>query len=253
MRLIGEHISKQFDQDLQDLLTLFLKMGGMAEQNLINALQALNGRNRELANAVIDSDRVLNANEKQLDEDVVTILARRQPVATDLRLIMAISKASVDIERIGDEAKRVAKTARHTYQGEQAPIGYPEAEVMGKFVQTMLKHALESFATFEVEQAYQVVEQARQIDSMYKSASRALMTYVMEDPRQVSQVVDGLWVLRALERSAAHALNIAEQLIFCITGEDVRYPKSTPDMVTPTGLEAQITDITTPQNGDDNA
>ncbi|WP_290000178.1 phosphate signaling complex protein PhoU [Faucicola atlantae] len=250
MRLIGEHISKQFDQDLQNLLTLFLRMGGMAEQNLINALQALSTHNRELAESVVKSDRVLNANEKQLDEDVVTILARRQPVATDLRLIMALSKASTDIERIGDEAKRVAKLARHSYQSEQTPIGYPEAEVMGKFVQTMLKHALEAFATFEVDHAYQVVEQAQQIDSLYKSASRALMTYVMEDPRQVSQVVDGLWVLRALERSAAHALNVAEQLIFCITGEDVRYPKSTPDMVTLGGDAQDITAASTDSDHD---
>ena len=90
MRLIGEHISKQFDQDLQNLLTLFLRMGGMAEQNLLNALQALSTHNRELAESVVKSDRVLNANEKQLDEDVVTILARRQPVATDLRLILSL-------------------------------------------------------------------------------------------------------------------------------------------------------------------
>lgn len=227
MNLIGEHLSKNYDIDLQNLVNQFLKMGGMAEENVVEALQSLLQVDGDLAEKVIENDRDINLAEQELDDMVVKILVKRQPAAIDLRLIMAISKSTTDIERIGDEAKKIAKMARRAYRdGQTAPIGYHEAQQMGKFVQTMLKNALEAFAKFEVAQAEQAIRQDADIDAMYKSASRALMTYIMEDGRNVAQVIDVLWVLRSLERIGAHARNVAEQLIFCITGEDVRYQKS---------------------------
>lgn len=227
MNLIGEHLSKNYDIDLQNLVNQFLKMGGMAEENLIEALQSLSNNSLELAEKVIETDKRINTAEQELDDMVVKILVKRQPAAVDLRLIMAISKSATDIERIGDEAKKIAKMARRAYRdGQQAPIGYHEAGQMGKVVQGMLKNSLEAFAKFEADQAYATIEQDDQIDAMYKSASRAMMTYIMEDGRYVSKVVDVLWVLRALERIGAHARNVSEQLIFCVTGEDVRYQKN---------------------------
>lgn len=223
MNLIGEHLSKSYDQDLQNLVNLFLKMGGMAEVNLTQAVEALVKSDVELAENVIESDKEINFTEQELDDLVVKVLARRQPAATDLRLIMAISKCSADIERIGDEAKKIAKMARRATREGQSPIGNHESYQMGNFVQAMLKDALEAFAKFDTTQAYQVIEQDQEIDAMYKSSSRAMMTYIMEDGRYVAKVIDILWVLRSLERIGAHAHNIAEQLIFCITGEDVRY------------------------------
>lgn len=225
MNLIGEHLSKSYDQDLQSLVNLFLKMGGMAEANLNKAVEALVKSDIELAEAVIDGDKEINFTEQELDDLVVKVLARRQPAATDLRLIMAISKCGADVERIGDEAKKIAKMARRATREGQSPIGYHEAYQMGNFVQDMLKDALEAFAKFDTVQGYQVIEQDKEIDAMYKSSSRAMMTYIMEDGRYVAKVIDILWVLRSLERIGAHARNIAEQLIFCITGEDVRYQK----------------------------
>lgn len=225
MNLIGEHLSKSYDQDLQSLVNLFLKMGGMAEANLIKAVEALIKNDVTLAEDVIDGDKEINFTEQELDDLVVKVLARRQPAATDLRLIMAISKCGADVERIGDEAKKIAKMARRATREGQSPIGNHEAYQMGNFVQVMLKDALEAFAKFDANQAYQVIEQDQEIDAMYKSSSRAMMTYIMEDGRYVAKVIDILWVLRSLERIGAHAHNIAEQLIFCITGEDVRYQK----------------------------
>lgn len=225
MNLIGEHLSKSYDLELQNLVNQFLKMGGMAEENLINAIQALMETDGELAEQVIETDKAINAAEQELDDMVVKVLVKRQPAATDLRLIMAISKSSADIERIGDEAKKIAKMARRATREGQAPLGYHEANQMGNFVQLMLKNALEAFAKFDAEQALTVIKQDDDIDAMYKSSSRAMMTYIMEDGRYVAKVIDVLWVLRALERIGAHARNIAEQLIFCVTGEDVRYKK----------------------------
>lgn len=225
MNLIGEHLSKSYDQDLQNLVNLFLKMGGMAEANLTKAIESLIKSDVALAEDVIDGDKEINFTEQQLDDSVVKVLARRQPAATDLRLIMAVSKCGANIERIGDEAKKIAKMARRATREGQSPIGYHEAHQMGNFVQMMLKNALEAFAKFDATGAYQVIEQDSEIDVMYKSASRAMMTYIMEDGRYVAKVIDILWVLRSIERIGAHARNIAEQLIFCITGEDVRYQK----------------------------
>lgn len=226
MNLIGEHVSKNYDMDLQNLMNQFLKMGGMAEENLVEAMQSLIDTDGNLAEKVIDNDRHINLAEQELDDRVVKILVKRQPAAVDLRLIMAISKSSTDIERIGDEAKKIAKMARRAHRDGQAPLGYHEAHQMGKFVQSMLTNALEAFAKFQADQAYLAIEQDDELDAMYKSASRAMMTYIMEDGRYVAKVIDVLWVLRSLERIGAHARNISEQLIYCVTGEDVRYKKS---------------------------
>ncbi len=245
MNLIGEHLSKNYDIDLQNLVNQFLKMAGMAEESVSNAVQALTETDIELAEQVIENDRHINLAEQELDDMVVKILVKRQPAAVDLRLIMAISKSATDVERIGDEAKKIAKMARRAYRDGQAPIGYHEAQQMGKFVQSMLKNTFEAFAKFEAAQAYTTIEQDEQIDAMYKSASRAMMTYIMEDGRYVAQVIDVLWVLRALERIGAHIHNIAEQLIFCITGEDVRYQKSSKTL-DPTEMDASLFAVSEP-------
>lgn len=245
MNLIGEHLSKNYDIDLQNLVNQFLKMGGIAEENLLEAIQALVEVNGELAEKVIENDRAINLAEQELDDMVVKILVKRQPAAVDLRLIMAISKSGTDIERIGDEAKKIAKMARRAHRdGQVSPLGYHEAHQMGKFVQSMLKNSLEAFAKFEADQAEIAIKQDDDIDAMYKSASRAMMTYIMEDGRNVAQVIDVLWVLRALERIGAHARNVSEQLIYCITGEDVRYQKSSKIKETIEQFEHSQQDVT---------
>lgn len=226
MSVIGDHISKSFDNDLQNLVNEFLRMGGMAEENVANAITALLKIDGDLAEQVITNDKKINKTEQDVDKMVVNILAKRQPAGTDLRFIIAISRCNADVERIGDEAKKIAKMARRAVQEGQAPLGYSEAEQMGKNVQNMLQKALEIFSKFDLEQAFEVIKLDDDIDAQYKSASRALMTYIMEDGRYVSKVVDVLWVLRSLERIGAHARNIAEQAIYCISGYDIRYRKN---------------------------
>ena len=180
MSLLGEHLSKNYDLDLQNLVTHFAKMGGMAEQNLSEAIQSLVETNGELADKVIENDRKINLAEKELDDMVVKILVKRQPAASDLRLIMSVSKSSTDIERIGDESKKIAKMARRAHRdGQQAPLGYHEAHQMAKVVQEMLKNALEAFAKFDNQLAYKVIALDDEIDTMYKSSSRAMMTYII--------------------------------------------------------------------------
>lgn len=228
MNIIGEHLSKSFDHDLQNLMNEFLRMGGMAEENLKNAVKALIESDSMLAEQVIKGDKFINQAEQTVDEMVVKILAKRQPAATDLRMIMAISKANVDLERIGDEAKKIAKMARRSAQQGQAPLGYQEAQELGGQVVEMLNTAIEAFAKFDVTQAIEVLKLDPEIDSYYKSASRSLMSYITTEESQneyIPKIIDVMWALRALERIGAHASNIAEQAIYCISGNDIRYQK----------------------------
>lgn len=228
MNIIGEHLSKSFDHDLQMLMNEFLRMGGMAEENLRNAVKALVESDSMLAEQVIKGDKLINQAEQTLDEMVVKILAKRQPAATDLRMIMAISKANVDMERIGDEAKKIAKMARRLAQQGQAPLGYQDVQELGDQVVEMLNTAIEAFAKFDVTQAIEVLKLDPEIDSHYKSASRSLLSYITTVESQneyIPKIIDIMWSLRALERIGAHASNIAEQAIYCISGNDIRYQK----------------------------
>lgn len=243
MNIIGEHLSKSFDHDLQALMNEFLRMGGMAEENLKNAIKALIESDSMLAEQVIKGDKLINQAEQTLDEMVVKILAKRQPAATDLRMIMAISKANVDLERIGDEAKKIAKMARRSAQQGQAPLGYQEAQELGGQVVEMLNTAIGAFAKFDVTQAIEVLKLDPEIDSHYKSASRSLMSYITTVESQneyIPKIIDVMWALRALERIGAHASNIAEQAIYCISGNDIRYQKQKAEKVEQEMLEQSL-------------
>lgn len=234
MNIIGEHLSKSFDNDLQNLMNEFLRMGGMAEENLKNAVKALVESDSMLAEQVIKGDKQINKAEQTVDEMVTKILVKRQPAATDLRMIMAISKANVDLERIGDEAKKIAKMARRSAQQGQAPLGYQEAHELGMQVIDMLSMAIEAFAKFDVTQAIEVLKLDPEIDNHYKATSRSLMSYITTEESQheyIPKIIDVMWALRALERIGAHASNLAEQAIYCISGNDIRYQKQKAEKV----------------------
>lgn len=238
--MIGEHLSKSFDNELQALMNEFLRMGGMAEENLKNAIKALVESDSVLAEQVIKNDKLINKAEKNVDEMVIKILAKRQPAATDLRMIMAISKANVDLERIGDEAKKIGKMARRSAHQGQAPLGYQEAHDLGVQVIEMLATAIEAFAKFDATQAIEVLKLDPEIDTHYKSASRSLMSYITTIESQneyIPKIIDVMWALRALERIGAHASNIAEQAIYCISGNDIRYQKQKAEKVEKEMLE----------------
>jgi len=221
--ILNHHISSQFNEELQDVNTKFMTMGGFVEQQVANAIHALLDTNVELAIDVQIQDGVVNRLETEIDEALTLILARRHPAAIDLRMVIAMSKANTDLERIGDEAAKIARIAQSLCEEGGSPRGYMETRHIGNQVRVMIHDALDAFARLDVEQALQVLLADADIDREYQSATRTLMTYMMEDPRHISRVINVMWVLRALERVGDHARNISEQVIYMVKGLDVRH------------------------------
>ena len=218
-----KHISKSFDQDLDEAIRLFLYMGDRAADQVAQAIHALIDKNETLAQEVIDLDFEINRMEVELDEHILLLVAKRQPAASDLRLVMAISKGVVDLERIGDEAVKIAQMAKKIAAQGKLSYGYAEVQHLSNQVRLMLHNALEAFSQSNAEQAFEVMRNDSMVNDEYQSAIRALMTYIMEDSRHVSKVINIMWVLRALERVGDHAQNIAELVINYISGQDVRH------------------------------
>lgn len=219
----NHHISSRFNENLQDVNTQFMTMGGLVEQQVANAIHALLETDAALALKVQYEDQTVNRMETQIDEALTLILARRHPAASDLRMVIAISKANTDLERIGDEAAKIARIAQTLCEEGESPRGYVETRHIGNQVRVMIHDALDAFARLDAVQALQVMQADADIDREYQSATRTLMTYMMEDPRHISRVINVLWVLRALERIGDHARNLAEQVIYMVKGMDVRH------------------------------
>lgn len=217
------HYMKQFDEDLEEIRTRLMEMGGKVEQQLQNAIRAVTEVDSKLADEVINQEKLVDTMEVDIDEACILIIARRQPAASDLRLVMMVTKAVNDLERIGDEAKKIAKHAI-ILAGESATSeGYTEVRHLGQSVLGMLSNALDAFARFDVDAAMRTLEEDRQIDLNYKTALRELVTYMMEDPRSISRVINILWVVRSLERIGDHAKNLCEQIVFVVKGKDIRH------------------------------
>ncbi|PVY76308.1 PhoU-like phosphate uptake regulator [Tamilnaduibacter salinus] len=221
--IYGDHISHQFNDELARLKEDFLHMGGMVEQQVADAIQALTNGDGELASQVRQKDKKVDRLELEIDEEATRIIARRQPTARDLRLVISVIKMVADLERIGDEAKKTAKLAMRLAEEGQAPRGYVEVRNIGRHVGQMLHDALDSFARLDSEQALEIIREDARVDEEYQGAARTLLTFMMEDPRNISRCMSVMWVLRALERVGDHACNIAEHVIFMVKGEDVRH------------------------------
>ncbi|WP_022955253.1 phosphate signaling complex protein PhoU [Perlucidibaca piscinae] len=219
----SQHISQQFNAELDEVRSHFLAMGGLVEKQVADAIAALLDADSALASSVQDNDRRINQMETGIDEEIVRILARRQPAASDLRMIIAIGKAITDLERMGDEAAKIARAAISLCEEGESPRGYVECRHIGNQVRLMIHDTLDAFAHFDADQAFKVMQADAEIDLEYKTATRALVTYMMEDPRAISRVLNVMGVLRSLERVGDHARNIAEQLIFLVKGMDVRH------------------------------
>ncbi|WP_201554185.1 phosphate signaling complex protein PhoU [Psychrobacter sp. 72-O-c] len=220
------HTSKSFDQDLTETTDLFLEMGALAGQQVAQAMHALIEGDMNLAYQVVEQDSAINQLEVLIDERVLLLVAKRQPAARDLRYVMAISKGVVDIERIGDEAAKIAYMAQQVAADSVTSASaycYHEVQHLSNQVRLMLHSALAAFEHLKAERAFDVMRSDGNVDFEYQSAVRALMTYVMEDPRQVSHVINLMWILRALERIGDHARNIAELVIYISSGTDVRH------------------------------
>ena len=221
--ILNHHISSQFNEDLQEVNTKFMTMGGLVEQQVANAIHALLDTDATLAVDVQFQDKIVNQLEREIDEAITLILARRHPAAIDLRMVIAMSKANTDLERIGDEAAKIARIAKSLSEEGSSPRGYMETRHIGNQVRVMIHDALDAFARMDVDQALRVLMADADIDREYQSAMRTLMTYMIEDPRHLTRVINVMWVLRALERIGDHARNISEQVIFMAKGLDVRH------------------------------
>lgn len=219
---LNKHISGQFNEELEQIRNDVLKMGGLVEQQLTNALNAVNNKDQSLAKRVLESDYLVNKMEVQIDEDCTRIIAKRQPAASDLRLVLAIIKTITDLERIGDEAKRIAKVALESFNKTQQEF-LVSMDNMGRKAITMLNQVLDAFARMDVDAAFEVHKADKSLDKEYEGIARQLMTYMMEDPRSIPKIMDVLWSVRSLERVGDRCQNISEYVIYFVKGKDVRH------------------------------
>ncbi|MCP5325944.1 MAG: phosphate signaling complex protein PhoU [Oceanospirillaceae bacterium] len=217
------HISQQFNEELEQVKNSLLEMGGLVERQVGDAIRALVEADSALAQKVVEKDAAINAMEMVIDEECTRIIARRQPAASDLRLVIAVSKAVNDLERIGDESAKVARMAIKLCEEGESPRGYVEIRHIGDRVRRMTQEALTAFARLDVETALQVAQEDKDVDQEYQSAMRELVTFMMEDPRSISRVLNVIWSLRSLERIGDHARNISEDVIYLVKGKDVRH------------------------------
>ena len=222
-KFFDQHISRQFNQELENLRRDVMSMGGMAEEMVANALVALLEGDVEQAEAVIAADDRVNDMEKQIDEAAMEILARRQPTASDLRLVMAIVKTVNDLERVGDEAEKIARLAILLADVDRPRNNYHELENMAGLVRNMLRDALDGFARMVPEVAVTLFRVDEKVDDEYEAILRQYYTYIAEEPRSTSRVINAIWIARSLERVGDHAKNIGEHVYYLVEGKDLRH------------------------------
>ena len=219
-----EHTYKQYDAELEAVRAKVLQMGGLVEQQIVNALESLISVNPKLAQEVVEADHRVNALEVQVDEDCSHIIARRQPAAGDLRMIMMVVKTITDLERIGDEATKIARVTQKIYESDRMyKPRFNEIKTMVTLVREMLRTSLDAFARLDVTKTVDVARQDEQVDEQFRAAMRQLITFMLEDPRTISMSLEVLFVAKAIERIGDHAKNIAEYVVYMVIGKDVRH------------------------------
>ena len=221
----GQHISRRFNEELEEVRSKVLQMGGVVEEQLANALRVLVNDETELARDVIEADAVVNSLEVEIDEECARIVARRQPAATDLRLVLTVSKTINDLERMGDEAKRVAKMSRKDMEGLLKDELRAELTLMGELVREMLRQVLDAFARTDVDTAVLVVKADKKVDKKYKKIIKQLINQMSKEADSVPAVMKIIWAVRSLERLGDRCQNIAEHIIYMVLGTDVRHIK----------------------------
>jgi phosphate transport system protein len=219
-----KHLSTQFDAELSGISNRVLEMGGLVESQVVQAVYALTHFSPETANQVLQQEERINQLEVEIDHDLSAIIARRQPTARDLRLLIAISKAIANLERGGDEAARIARTVQrliNTGVSSRLPVG--DLAFGAELAVAQLRKSLDAFARLDTVRALEVLKQDDQIDQEFEGLLRKLITYMMEDPRTISASIDLVFVAKAIERVGDHAKNLAEAIIYVVKGTDVRH------------------------------
>jgi phosphate transport system protein len=220
----AEHTFKQFDLELESVRANVLKMGGLVEEQITRSVESLTTGNLVLADEVISQDHSVNALEVQLDEEVAHIIARRAPTASDLRMLMMVVKTITDLERIGDEAAKIARMAKHIHKSERLSLPrFNEVKYMSSLVLDMLRKALDGFARLDASNAASIARQDDEVDEEFRLNLRHLITFMMEDPRTISVSIDILFVAKAIERMGDHAKNMSEYVVYMVKGKDVRH------------------------------
>jgi phosphate transport system protein len=220
---LSHHISSRFNDDLERIRTQVLQMGGIVEEQLKRAVQALIDGDSRAGEEVARNDHKVNAMEIAIDEDCSRVLATRSPAASDLRLIVAVIKTITDLERMGDEAEKIGYIGARLASMEQPTDRYREIKHIGRLVSEMVHDALDALARLDAEAAIEVAKKDRLVDEEYESIQRQCITFMMEDPRTIRRALDVLWVARAIERIGDHAKNICEYVIYMVLGKDVRH------------------------------
>ncbi len=218
------HTSKQFDADLENLRARVLQMGGLVESQIMRAVEALATGNVDLANQVIAEDHRVNAFDVAIDEACSQLIARRQPTAGDLRMVMTIVKTITDLERIGDEAEKIARMTVLMNQPDR--LHRPrvnEVQMASELALDMLRRSLDAFARLDAAATAIVVRQDMELDDRFRGIIRQLITFMMEDPRTISSSIEVLFVAKAIERIGDHAKNMAEYVVYLVKGKDVRH------------------------------
>jgi phosphate transport system protein len=224
--MTDKHLSTQFDAELSGISTRVLEMGGLVESQVAQAIYALTNFSGETASQVLAQEEVVNAMEVEIDRDLSTIIARRQPTARDLRLLIAISKTIANLERVGDEAARIARTVQRLINsGVSSRMRLPVTDLVfeSELAIKQLRKALDAFARLDIERALEVLKQDDQIDQEFEGLMRKLITFMMEDPRTITSSIDLVFVAKAIERVGDHAKNLAEVIIYVVKGTDVRH------------------------------
>ncbi|MEO5606391.1 MAG: phosphate signaling complex protein PhoU [Polaromonas sp.] len=222
--MANKHLSTQFDSELNAVSSRVMELGGLVESQLQLAIYALSQFSAESANQVIETEHRVNAMELDIDRELSSIIARRQPTARDLRLLMAISKTTANLERAGDEAEKIARMVKSIIlSGAARALPSSDLRVAGELASGLLRKALDAFARLDTVAAVSIVKEDDQIDEEFDGFVRKLITYMMEDPRTISPSLDLLFIAKAIERIGDHAKNIAEFIIYIVKGADVRH------------------------------
>jgi len=224
MVALNEHVSKKFDAELESLRSRVMQMGGLVETQINTAIEAFMAGDLDQMEQVIADDHQVNGFEVSIDDDCAHIIARRQPTAGDLRMVMAVSKIVTDLERIGDEAAKVARMAREIYQRDRLQIPrLTDVRKISSVGVAMLRDVLDAFVRLDANEAARIVREDATVDDYFRGIMRQLVTYMMEDPRTITTALDIVFIAKAIERIGDHAKNIAENVIYIVKGQDVRH------------------------------